>query len=98
VTPTPNVPLTLDDNFFTPPSMTLGMDVKVNTAGEVKISVFNLLGQRVKRIVDQNMPAGLSRASWDGTNDSGALVASGLYLVVIQAPDGQMVRKVIVIR
>ena len=78
--------------------MTLGMDVKVDAAGEVKITVFNLLGQRVKRIVDQNMPAGLSRAYWDGTNDAGSLVASGLYFVVIQAPDDQMVRKVIVIR
>jgi flagellar hook assembly protein FlgD len=97
ITPTPDVPLTLSANFFTPPQI-LGMDVRVDSPGQVKITVFNIAGQKVKRILDQNLPAGLSQVTWDGTNDAGTTVGSGLYLVVIQAPGSKMVRKVIVLR
>jgi len=97
VTPTPDVALTLDANFFTPPAI-LGMDVRVNKPGEVKIEVFNILGEKVKTVLDQNLPSGLSRAFWSGANDGGSIVGNALYFVIIKTPDGQMVRKVILIR
>jgi hypothetical protein len=97
ITPTPNVSLTLDSNFFTPPTP-LGIDVRIDKPGEVRLEVFNLLGEKVKTVLDENLPAGLSHITWDGNNDSGAVVGNALYFVVIKSPDGQMVRKVILIR
>ncbi|HET9869801.1 MAG TPA: hypothetical protein VFR02_04825, partial [bacterium] len=97
VTPTPNVMLTLDSNYFSPPAP-LGMDVRVGKPGGVKIVVYNILGERVRTILDANLPAGLTHLTWSGDNDRGDLVGNALYLILIQTPDGRMVRKVIVLR
>jgi hypothetical protein len=45
----------------------------------VELWVHNVLGQRVKRLVNQPMPAGKYAARWDGTNERGQVVASGVY-------------------
>jgi hypothetical protein len=97
-TPTPNVPLYLNQNFFNPTQSTLGMDIRVDQAGEVKLEVFNLAGERVRKITDQTESQGNYHFNWDGRNDAGALVGNGVYLVVIQTPSGKKVQKVIVLK
>jgi len=97
-TPTPNQALTLDKNFFDPAQGRLGMDVRVNQAGGVKIMVFNIAGERVKLIEDDSRPAGQYRQYWDGTNDAGNTVGNSVYILLIQTPSGYSFRKVIVLR
>ncbi len=96
--PTPNAALYLDSNFFNPNLTALGMDVRVDNAGEVKIDVFNLVGEEVEKLVDQTLSPGNYRFSWDGRNSGGAVVGNAVYFIVIQQPSGKLVRKVIVLR
>jgi len=98
VTPTPNLSLVLDDNFFNPRTKPLGMDVKVDSAGEVKVMVFNMAGEQVVKLLDQNEGAGNYRVFWDGRNQNGAMVGNALYLVVITQPSGKLIQKVIVLK
>jgi hypothetical protein len=56
------------------------------------------VGQKVKTVLDQSLPAGLNTTQWLGDNDGGNTVGNALYFVYIKCPDGQMVRKVILIR
>jgi hypothetical protein len=49
-------------------------------AGKVKLSIFNTLGQEVRGLVDEFKPAGEYAARWDGKDDRGRVVASGIYL------------------
>lgn len=74
------------------------MDVRVDNAGEVKIDVFNLVGEEVEKLVDQTLSPGNYRFSWDGRNSGGAVVGNAVYFIVIQQPSGKLVRKVIVLR
>ena len=46
----------------------------------VRLEVFNLLGQRVATLVDEEQKAGLHTAAWNGTDAAGRPVAAGLYL------------------
>ena len=46
----------------------------------VRLEVFNLLGQRVATLVDEEQQAGLHTAAWNGTDAAGRPVAAGLYL------------------
>jgi flagellar hook assembly protein FlgD len=46
----------------------------------VTIEVFNLLGERVRRLVDETKPAGVHQVSWDGTDQAGQAVSTGIYL------------------
>jgi flagellar hook assembly protein FlgD len=97
-TPTPNAGLFLDENFFNPNSQPLGMDVRVDTAGEVKILVFNIVGEEVEKLVDQQLNAGNYRFSWDGKNRAGSIVGNSVYFIVIEQPSGNTIRKVIVLK
>ena len=97
-TPTPNAALYLDENFFNPNNQPLGMEARVDTAGQVKILVCNIAGEEVEKLVDQYLNAGNYRFSWDGHNSSGVVAGNDIYFVVIEQPSGVMVRKVIVLK
>lgn len=52
----------------------------LEAAGQVRLEVFNLLGQRVRLLVDGAQPGGSHAATWDATDDRGRLVGAGVYL------------------
>jgi flagellar hook assembly protein FlgD len=52
---------------------------------QVKLVIFNLLGEKVRTLIDANETAGFKQITWDATNDAGARVASGVYLYKIEA-------------
>lgn len=52
---------------------------------QVKIEIYNILGQRVKILVDQREKAGKYKIAWDGRNESGNRAASGMYVYRIKA-------------
>lgn len=64
----------------------------------VELSVYNVLGQRVRVLTNQLRPAGIHRVPWDGLNDAGLSAASGVYFVQISTPTWQAVRKIALIR
>lgn len=76
----------------------MGMDVKVDAPGMVKVSVFNLAGQRVALLMNQQRAAGTFRLQWDGRNARGEVVGNGTYLLVVETSSGRQVRKVIVLK
>jgi hypothetical protein len=65
------------------PSTTISFDLP-KRAG-VKLMVFDVLGREVRKLVDQEMAAGTHSVSWDGTNDAGKSVASGVYFFKMTA-------------
>jgi hypothetical protein len=97
-TPTPQVGLVLDNNFFNPTQNSLGMDVRVYQAGQIKIMVFNMIGEEVDKIWDQYTNVGEYRAQWDGRNTSGSIVGNAVYFLVISQPSGHTIQKVIVLK
>ena len=57
------------------------LDYKIAEATEVTMIVYDIIGQRVKTLVSGQVAAGSHRVSWDGTDDAGDRVASGVYLM-----------------
>jgi M6 family metalloprotease-like protein len=70
----------LAQNYPNPfnPETVIGYSVPKRSA--VELAVFNLLGQKVRTLVNRTQPAGDYTKSWDGTDDLGREVASGVYL------------------
>jgi hypothetical protein len=64
----------------------------------VTLSVFNVLGQRVRVLMDGWSPAGSHQVRWDGRDDSGNRAASGLYLYRFQAEGYQATRRMLLTR
>jgi hypothetical protein len=50
----------------------------------VKLQLFNLSGQIVRTLVDEDLPKGIHQRRWNGNNDAGYRVASGVYLYRLQ--------------
>jgi hypothetical protein len=64
----------------------------------VTLHVFNLLGQKVKTLVDDVRSAGTYSVRWQGKDDMGMNVSSGIYLVRLVTDDGFRVRKMYLVR
>ncbi|UCD93365.1 MAG: T9SS type A sorting domain-containing protein, partial [Candidatus Zixiibacteriota bacterium] len=62
------------------------------------LDVFNILGQKVKTLVDAPMPAGRHTVSWDGTGNGGRPVASGIYFYRLKASSFAETRKMILLK
>jgi hypothetical protein len=53
----------------------------------VRVDIFNVLGEKVKTLVDEKKPAGAYKIIWDGQTDNGKAAASGVYIYRLQASD-----------
>lgn len=75
----------LNQNYPNPFNAGTVISFALPTAGRVKVSVFNVLGQTVRVLADQDMEAGVQRVSWDGRDENGSAAASGVYFYRIAA-------------
>ena len=51
----------------------------------MKLVVYNLLGQEIRTLVNEALDAGFHTVNWDGTNELGQQVASGIYIYRMEA-------------
>jgi len=65
---------------------------------EISLSIFNVLGQRVKTLVSGWQPAGAYEVTWDARNDQGTGLASGVYFVRIVSEDRSQTAKMTLLR
>ena len=65
---------------------------------DVTISIINLLGQSVKTIKNDNQIAGQHEIFWDGTDQSGRFIASGIYFYQINSGEYTESKKMIMLK
>jgi sugar lactone lactonase YvrE len=65
---------------------------------QVQLSVHNLLGQRIRTLRSQVLPAGTHRAIWDGKDDDGQPAGSGVYIVVLDVAGQRAVQRLLLVR
>ncbi len=75
----------LSQNYPNPFNPTTSISFTLPTASEVRLEVYNVLGQRVKVLMDGRQNAGVHVVEWDATDDGGGRVASGIYFYRLQA-------------
>ena len=68
------------------------------TAGPVELAIYDTRGRLVRLLVNGDSPAGPGVASWDGRNDVGNGLASGIYLARLKTSDGIELRKLTLVR
>lgn len=64
----------------------------------VHLTVYNLLGQRVKTLIDEERQTGTYAARWDGRDEVGRYVASGTYFYRLQVGNRYAVGKSLILR
>lgn len=79
IDPTP--PITeLQQNFPNPFNISTTIRYQIRTPSNVSLTIYNILGQKVKTLVDQHQEFGYYSVIWDGTDETDRQVASGIYL------------------
>lgn len=74
------------------------LSFRISRPGAVKVALFDARGRLVRTVMAQTLAAGDHSVPWDGTDDRGGKVSSGQYFFRIQAPEGQQVQRVTVVK
>jgi hypothetical protein len=84
----------LKQNYPNPFNPTTAIDYQLLTAGRVRLTVYNALGQKIQTLVNTNRPPGRYRATFDGDG-----LPSGIYFYVLSVSNGeQLVRKMMLLK
>jgi flagellar hook assembly protein FlgD len=88
----------LAQNFPNPfnPSTTISYALPKDVS--VQLEIFNLLGQRVKVLTDGYQTAGFKSVVWDGFDQSGKAVSSGIYIYRLKAGNYTKTRKMMLLK
>lgn len=90
---------TLYQNYPNPfnPLTTINYDIPQGMRVQVKLEIFNLLGQPVSNLVDKAQQAGHYSVRWDGKNFDGRKVPSGIYWYQLTAGQHKLTRKMVLV-
>ncbi len=83
----------LHQNFPNPFNPETQISYSLPEEGEVRLTIYNVLGQQVKVLVDGHQNAGAQTVIWDGCNENGEKVSSGIYFYKLKAGDVVQTRK-----
>lgn len=64
----------------------------------VNISIYNIKGEKIITIVNEIIPAGIHHVLWEGTNDKGKSVSSGIYFYKLKTGQYSSMRKMILVK
>jgi len=65
---------------------------------DVKLTIYNMLGQKIKVLVDEYQTAGYKHVHWDGKDDKGKEVASGIYFYRLDAGEFTESKKMLILK
>ncbi|MEE9166820.1 MAG: T9SS type A sorting domain-containing protein, partial [Candidatus Neomarinimicrobiota bacterium] len=88
----------LRQNYPNPFNPVTSISFDLPTDGDISLTVYNMLGQKVATLVNEVRTAGSHTVTWDGTTDAGIALATGVYLYRIDAGDFGATKKMILLK
>ncbi len=88
----------LSQNYPNPFNPETTIPYRISEASMVTITIYNVVGQHVRTLVDEIKPAGSYSVTWNGTNDAGIRINNGLYFYRIEAGNFTQTRKLIMMK
>jgi len=80
-------------NYPNPFNLSTSISFSLPTPSEVNLIIYNILGEKVKTLAKGWFEAGSHTVTWNGTNESGSVVASGIYFYKLTAGENVVVKK-----
>jgi hypothetical protein len=84
---------TLRQNYPNPFNPTTTISYQIPVAEKVSLKIYDMLGREVRTLVNGDVDAGSHTVVWNGTNNSGVKVASGVYIYKLKAGKHQLNKK-----
>ena len=89
---------TISEAFPNPFNPSTSLNFNVHKKEMVKITIYDLLGNRIKSLVNDHYSIGSHFISWHARNDKGQPVSAGVYLYKVQAGEFQSTKKMILLK
>lgn len=98
--PNNTIPLAfnLEQNYPNPFNPQTNISFQVNHPSKVKIDIYNIKGQKVKSLINDNLQAGKHSLVWNGKDERGSEVASGIYFTKIKTAYGNKTIKMVLMK
>jgi flagellar hook assembly protein FlgD len=81
-------------NYPNPFNAETNIEYALPENAKVKLGIFNLRGQLVKVLVNDEQKAGIKKVRWDGKNGEGKEVGSGVYFLRLEIGEQKLSRKI----
>ena len=88
----------LHQNYPNPFNPVTNIQFDIPEESEVRMEIYNLMGQRVATLVNNTLEPGFHAVKWNGTNDFGKQLSSGMYIYRISANNFTSVKKLILMK
>ena len=88
----------LRQNYPNPFNITTKIPYYLNEAGTLKMSIYNIKGQEIRQLRNTYTPKGEGEIIWDGKNNDGRIVASGIYFTRMTLGKTTQVRKMLLLK
>jgi hypothetical protein len=88
----------LFQNYPNPFNPSTTIYYQIPKQGDVEIRIFNITGELVKTFINSSQPAGKYSVVWDGKNNEGQQVASGVYLYRVIYGSSVLAKKMILVK
>ena len=88
----------LFQNYPNPFNPETTIKYEIPNKSDITLKIYNLLGQEVKTLINESKKAGYHQIIWDGRNNNGVKVGSGIYIYRIQAGDFVKTKKMVLIK
>ncbi len=88
----------LSQNYPNPFNSTTTIIYSLKKAGDIKLTVFDVLGKCVKTLVSGKQTAGVYKVEWDGISAMGQSVANGIYFYKLEIENQKTTRKMMLLK
>ncbi len=88
----------LQQNYPNPFNPTTNITYTLAKNAQVKLTVYNVLGQKIKTLINSKQTAGSHTVVWNGLNEAGVAVPSGVYFYRLETRNGSQVRKMMLLK
>ena len=98
---TPNInpsSFLLNQNYPNPFNPTTSISYQVQLSGDVTLNIYDVLGNRIKTLVNESKPVGDYQIKWDGTNQNGERLSSGQYFYQLKVGDFVSTKKMVLLK
>jgi len=88
----------LEQNYPNPFNPTTRIQYRLQAVSDVELTIYNQLGQKVRTLVKELQPSGAYQIEWNGQDNMGKLVVSGVYLYRLKAGSYVQTRKMVLVQ
>jgi hypothetical protein len=88
----------LSQNYPNPFNPTTKIEFTLAKSGFVTLQIYDVLGRKVRTLVSEELPSGYKSVIWDGKNDDGKDVASGVYFYQLKVGDFSEPKKMVLLK